>query len=268
MAQIIGIINQKGGVGKTTTVTALAVYLAHRGFKTLVIDLDAQGHASLALGHPKSDGLFRAIVRGEPILNIAPQVRPDLYLLPNELSNSQVVEYTHQFPHREYLLSRLLEQVKDAIDVVLLDVPADTNNNHVQALVASNYVIIPSTLDHLSLDGVAYVLKTIALIGCLPNVIPPQVIGILPTQYERRNNEIIYQLAELQSGLGSQMILPPIPRDTHVKEASGRGLAIQEYARKSRAYVGYPINSPLVNSLGFFGGYLHLGEILVEILKG
>src|SRR3990167_1205336 len=248
----IAVGNQKGGVGKTTTAVALGQYFSRRGKRVLIVDLDAQGHVAESLGVDKSGGLFRLICQG--------------------LAAEQVKAFAAQSDFRAYILAQALgEAVRPGgrlYDVVFLDMPPSTDVLHVAALVASDYLLVPAIMDHLALTGVMTIIQTARALAKYPNVTPPVLLGVLPTLFERMTTETRANVAHLAEALGDvRYLLPPIPRDTKVREASSYGQTIWEYAPKSPAAVGYVNGSPVKNSLGFVGGYVHAGEIIERVIS-
>ena len=262
----ISVGNQKGGVGKTTTAVALGQYFARRGKRVLIVDLDAQGHVAESLGVDKSGGLFRLICQGLAVKQVAQNVREDLDIIPNDHTAEQVKAFAAQSDFRAYILAQALGEAGE-YDVVFLDMPPSTDVLHVAALVASDYLLVPAIMDHLALTGVMTIIQTARALAKYPNVTPPVLLGVLPTLFERMTTETRENVAHLAEALGDvRYLLPPIPRDTKVREASSYGQTIWEYAPKSPAAVGYVNGSPVKNSLGFVGGYVHAGEIIEGII--
>ena len=268
MTTVIAVINQKGGVGKTTTVTSLGSWLALLGQRTLVIDLDPQGHVAESLGLPAGNGLLRMLVLQEELPKVAVQARPGLDVVTNDHTAEQVKVFAIQSDFRAYLLDAALEQVKGQYDVVLLDTPPSTDVLHISALVASHYFVVPSLMDHLSLTGVMGVIQSARALGRYPNVVPPALIGVLPTMFDKTTNETMENVRRLGEAIGDiSLVLPPIPRDTKVREASSYGKTVWEYAPGTPAAVGYANGSKVHNSQGKTGGYLHLGEIVLQVMR-
>ncbi len=267
MTHFIAICNQKGGVGKTTTAINLAGFFAQDGKRVLVLDLDAQGHVAPGFGLQKGNGLYRLMVGEEPLINVAIPARERLWVVTNDHTCELVKEHVKQANFREYLLSNLLEEAADHFDLILLDTPPSTDVLHILALVAANFAIIPANLDYLALDGVNYVLKTLRSLGRYPGVTAPALIGVLPTLYDRVTRETIANATLLQQAVGAERVLPPIPRDTKVREASSHGQTLWEYAPACPAAVGFPNGSRQKNSRNLVGGYLHLAEIAAGLLN-
>lgn len=265
-AKIIAVANQKGGVCKTTTAISTAYHFAANGRRVLVVDFDVQGQVSTFLGIKKANGLYRLMADEEPVKQVVINARPNLDIIPNDKSNEKLTAYMLQATFREYAVAKGLETA-EGYDLVFLDMPPSSNILHIAALVASDYVIIPTLADFASLEGVTEEIATIRSLGRIPGVRPPQLIGILPTKYELTTGETKENIRRLQRAIGSEQILPPIPTDVHVREANARGLTIWEYDPDSRAAVGYDNGSPVRNSKGKIGGYLHLVEIVGGLIR-
>lgn len=268
MGKVIAIANQKGGVGKTTTTINLAHWFALQGKRVLILDLDSQGHVAPGLRMSKADGLYRLLVVEQPIDHVVEHAREGLDIITNDHTCELVKEHVKQANFREYILDTALEDAREQYDLIFLDTPPSTDVLHILALVASDYLIIPANMDFYALDGVGYILKTIRSLGRYPGVKPPVLVGVLPTLFDKTTNETINNVLELQRSLGEDRILPPIPRDTKLREATSHGQTIWEYAPKTQAAIGYPnISGRTRNSAGNVGGYLHTVEILEEIMR-
>lgn len=267
MARVITVANQKGGVGKTTTVLNLAHWFALQGKRTLILDLDGQGHVGPGLGLEKADGLYRLIIHEVPIEKSATAARQNLDVVLNDHTCELVKEHVKQANFREYLLDTALEDARQSYDLIFLDTPPSTDVLHVLALVASDYLIIPANMDFYALDGVGYILKTVKSLGRYPGVIPPLLVGVLPTLFDKTTNETLVNIRQLRSKIGTERILPPIPRDTRVREASSHGKTIWEYDAACRAAVGFENGTLMKNSQGKTGGYLHTAEILSALVE-
>jgi chromosome partitioning protein len=160
----------------------------------------------------------------------------------------------------------LFQNIKH-FDVILIDTPPDINATHILTLSVSTHLIITTPLDYLALDGVSNILSVVTSLQDIPNVTLPKILGVLPVLYEKHSKNTRQNLGQLLRMVGSDNVLPPIPKDTKIKEASARGLSIWEYAPRCNAAVGYDLPSPIKNSQGKVGGFLHLGEIVMKLLE-
>ncbi len=265
-AKIIAIGNQKGGVGKTTTAITLGHYFAQHAKKVLIVDLDSQGHTAIGLGAKPGNGLLRLLVNQEPLGETVISVRDNLDIVTNDHTAETVKAHALQASFREYMIGTVLEDAD--YDMVFLDMPPSTNILHVSALVASDYLLVPAIMDFLALEGVTKILGTVYALKNFPNVIPPTILGVLPTMYERVTSETNAIVSKLENTIGAQLLLPPVPIDTKIRESSHRGLSIWEYAPKTRAAIGHKNGSApkSQNSIGFSGGYLHTAEIIERVI--
>lgn len=262
MGKIISIANQKGGVGKTTTVVNLAHYFANQGKRVLVVDCDVQGHVAKCLGLAKGDGLYRLIADEALVRDVAVRARPGLDVITSDKRSEKIKLWLSDQVARELVVAGALEEAVGLYDVILLDLAPGSDIVHVGALVASDYVIIPANMEYLALDGVMEILATVRSLKRLPQVQPPKLIGVLPTRYDRVSRDARENVTRLGEVIGMEAVLPPIVKDVRVPEASGRGLTVWEYAPETAAAVGFENGGRVTNSRGRVGGYLHLGEIV------
>ncbi len=161
------------------------------------------------------------------------QTRPNLFVLPNSKSSEELVPYLMNLRQREFALADVLDTASNDYDWIFLDTPPSANLLHDLALISSEYVIIPTIMDYFSIGGLKDTLDTIAAVGQLRGVKAPYVLGILPTRVDLRTKETKTQLADLALKVGSTHMLPPIPEDLKVREASGKGLTLWVSAQKT-----------------------------------
>ena len=269
----LAIANQKGGVGKTTTVINMGWWFQLQGLRVLMVDLDGQGHVATGLNFEKRDDLYQWLVKGRfqpaptsPELGASAGGLRPLHLVRNDHTAELVKEHIRNANFREHVLNNALAEVADEYDLCILDTPPSTDVLHILALVAADYLIIPALMDFYALDGINYELRTLRDLRRVPGVTSPELLGILPTRFERRTNETINNLGELAEKIGSSILLPPIPEDTKMREASAAGKPIWEYDPRARSAVGISAIGESVNSLGRTGGYLHVCEVLAKVL--
>lgn len=255
----IAIVNQKGGVGKTTTAVTLGHGLAASGRRVLLVDLDAQGNVADALGIPKKPGLHR-LLSGELDRAITGSKRSNLWVV---LSDHQTVEAKQSLAgtmFREYKLRDILDRI-EVYDIAILDTAPGVDVLQIGALVACTHFLIPVALDHLAVVGAADALASTASLHQV-GAFKGHCLGVLPTMWERTTTESHQQL-EILAGQFGKMVWPPIPRDTKAREAPAHGMTLWEYAPMTRALQGVKVGEQRV------GGYVQvLRRLAGEVFDG
>ncbi len=259
MTTIITVANQKGGVGKTTTAVTLGHGLSREGRRVLVVDLDPQGHVAFALGMKKANGLYRLLVEEEPLHKVAEEARPNLDIIACDKTGEAVGRHVTTQNYREKIVKKALKGA--AYDVIILDTPPSLGVLHVAALVASHWILIPTKLDAMAVDGVNEILRSMAEVEQGEDD-PHKFEGysILPTFFDRTTKETTIQLRELVNAFG-KIVWPPIPQDTKAREAAAYGKTLWEYSPDSPSIVGYQFNGKRA------GGYLDLLERIKEVIR-
>lgn len=255
MHTTLAILNQKGGVGKTTTAVTLATGLARNGYRVLLVDLDTQGNVADCLGLSQGDDLRRLLspdLRCPLQQAITPTGVTRLDVIRSDKSTTALKQTLAGVTMREYVLADALEEAP--YDVILLDCAPSADLLHFAALVAADYLLIPTRLDKLAVNGVRDALQTLA---ALKRISHCQVAGILPTFYERVTLESQEQLIHLAQTFG-RLVLPPIPQDTQCRVASRYGKTLWEYSPQAKALLGYQQGKRRV------GGYLQVLERVKE----
>jgi len=251
-------------VGKTTTVINMGAWFASHGFRVLLVDLDGQGHVATGLGVEKNNDLYRWLVDGRfPGRPTGQRVgKSPLYIICNDHTVEMVKEHVRNANFREHLLRNALAEAAKDYDLCILDTPPSTDVLHILALVAADFLIIPALMDYYALDGINYELRTLRDLKRVPGVTAPELLGILPTRFERRTNETMTNLTRAAEALGNEILLPPIPEDTKMREACAAGQTIWTYDAQARSAVGIDGMGEAVNSAGRSGGYLHVCEVV------
>jgi chromosome partitioning protein len=251
---ILTIANQKGGVGKTTTAVTLAHGLAMSGQKTLLVDLDPQGHVAFALGVDKAPGLYRLIVEEEPLANVIVTARENLDIVPSDKKTEKAKRTVviSNFPTET--IGRLFKNV--GYDVVIFDMAPSLDVLHVSALMASDWVLIPTKLDAMAIDGVNEVMRSMGEVAERSHRLG---YSILPTFFDRTTRETVTQLKALVQTFNNH-VWPPIPQDTKAREAPAYGMSLWEYCPRSPAVVGY--------DYVFENGYVSTIKRVMEVLCG
>jgi chromosome partitioning protein len=255
MTITIAFANQKGGVGKTTSAVLLAAGLAARGLKTLLADLDPQGHVALSFGLPKTPALHRFISLDKPLEAVVVQVAPGLDLLTGDRSTELITRQIARMEFPDSVLADLLPS--DAYDVIVLDLAPSLDVLQRNGLFACDHVVIPSRMEPLSLDGVNGVL---ALMNELPNrQNRNRGYSILPTFFERTTRETLTQFRGLAESHGSR-VWPPIPQDAHVRTSSTSLPFLWQSKRHLPAMDGFK------SGRQHLGGYRQALERILEVI--
>ena len=262
MMKTIAIVNQKGGVGKTTTAVTLAHVLAVHGRRTLLVDLDAQGNVADALGMEKRPGLYEFLIEGEPTRAIFWSERHNLYVVPGDKTTVEAKQRLIGASFREYRVRDALARVASDYDVAILDTAPGVDVLQLGALVACTHFLIPVALDHLAVVGAADALASMASLA-QAGVFRGRCLGVLPTMWERTTTESHQQL-EILAGQFGKLVWPPIPRDTKAREAPAHGMTLWEYAPQTRALDGVWVEGDKL-----VGGYWQVFyRLLGEVFDG
>lgn len=241
--KILSVANQKGGVGKTTTTVNLATALAAVGRKILLIDFDPQGNASTGLGIEPSDreiNAYDVILRGTDIKDaIQKTIIPHLHAIPAtiDLSGAEIEMVT--LPRREFLLQTALEQLEGNYDYVLIDCPPSLGLLTINALAASDGILIPLQCEFYAMEGLSHLMRTTEMVK--QNLNPKLGIhGIVLTMYDRRNRFTEQIENEVRSYFKDRVYSSVIPRNVRMSEAPSHGkpaLVYDMYCAGSQAYI-------------------------------
>lgn len=241
-AQIFSIVNQKGGVGKTTTAVNLSTIFAIMDKKSLLIDLDSQGNASSGVGIKQEDRdvttyhIFCGLKKIQQAI-IKTEI-PNLSVIASN-TNLAGIEYDLlDSSDNELILKNLLDEVKDDYDYIVIDCPPSLNLLTLNALVASNQIIIPMLCDFYSLEGLSHLLKTVERVEKKAN---PQIKigGILFTMYDKRSKLTQQVEKDVRSCLGKMVFHTKIPRNVKVSESPSHGKSVVIYDHKCSGSLAY-----------------------------
>ena len=235
--QRIAVFNHKGGTGKTTTSVNLAVGLAERGKRVLLLDTDSQGNVAVSLGTGGERSLYHVLVMGLRVADVIHTVRPGLDVLPSNETLAAAELYLAGRQQRDRVLAQRLEPSAEDYDYVIIDCSPSLSLMNQNALVFADSVLVPVCCDYLSLVGVRQVIKTVRNVNRLLHH-PLQIWGVLPTFYDVRAKICAEALETLRSHFGERC-LPPVRATTRLKEAPSRAQSIFEYSPTSHGADDY-----------------------------
>ena len=242
MARILSIMNQKGGVGKTTTAVNLGSYLAIKNRKILIIDMDPQANATCGVGIDTSNlelTVYDALIQGEDLINVVhPTSFANLHIVPAspDLAGAEIELVANV--SRETILKSVLKSYGDSYDYIIIDCPPSLGLLTVNSLVASTGLIIPLQCEYFALEGLAHLLHTVDLIheSFNPTL---DILGILPTMYDRRTTLSQEVLAEVKKSYDGRIFKTIIPRSVRLSESPSHGLPIALYSPESSGALAY-----------------------------
>lgn len=242
MSRIISIVNQKGGVGKTTTAINLATYLANLEKSVLLVDLDPQANASSGLGidyQTVANGLYEVMTGPYNLRDILhPTVHERLRIAPanQNLAAANIELVSHD--DREFKLHNILEEVRNEFDYIIIDSPPSLGLLTINGLVAADEILIPVQCEYYSLEGLGQLLNTINLIK--ENIKQDlKILGALMTMYDDKHKLTQEVFDELYRYFPNRIFRTVIPRNIRLAEAPSYGRSILHYDRKSKGAKAY-----------------------------
>lgn len=242
MGKIIAVANQKGGVGKTTTVINLSACLGQRGKKVLVIDSDPQGNTSSGLGFNTKEvslGTYDCLVNG--VLMEEAMVKTEyknLFLCPGNISLAGAELELVDAENREYRLKEALKGVKDEFDFILIDCPPSLGLITLNALGAADSILIPIQCEYYALEGLAQLTHTVKMVkeGLNPDL---KIEGILLTMFDTRTNLSVQVAEEVKKYFANTVYKTVIPRNVRLSEAPSYGMPIIAFDKNSKGALCY-----------------------------
>lgn len=242
MAKVIPVVNQKGGVGKTTTTVNLSACLALKGYKVLVIDLDPQGNCSSSFGVDKESlgaHAYHLLLSQTKLADVIYQTEIEsLHIVPTNmnLAGAEVELVTEM--GREGRLSDALHGQIDDYDLVFVDCPPSLGLVTLNALTSADGLLVPLQCEYFSLEGVSQLLRTLELVQSRIN---PKVVlnGVILTMFDRRNKLSFQVQEEVQNYFGDLLFETAIPRNVRLSESPSHGKPIALYDKRSTGAIAY-----------------------------
>ena len=232
MSRIISIANQKGGVGKTTTTINLSACLAEKGKKVLVVDIDPQGNTSSGLGLDKDtlENTIYELFLNECTLDecIQASIVENLDVIPSNINLSGAEIELISIEDKEFLLKNILDSLRDKYDYILIDCPPSLNLLTVNAMTASDTVLVPIQCEYYALEGLTQLIHTIDLITDRLND-KLEIEGIVFTMYDARTNLSTQVVENVKENLDRRIYKTIIPRNVRLAEAPSYGMPIIMY---------------------------------------
>lgn len=242
MAKIISVVNQKGGVGKTTTAVNIATAMAAIGQKTLLIDLDPQGNASTGVGidnRSRNLTIYDVITRDASIESaVKATLIPKLDVITASVDLAAAEVELHQIRNKEFVLREKVQSLKNSYDFILIDCPPSLGLLTVNALVASDSLLIPLQCEFFALEGLVHLLNTYNIIKKKIN--PKLVIeGIILTMMDRRNRLAVQVEFDVRNNFKDLVYTTVIPRNIKLSEAPSHGKPALIYDNKCLGSMAY-----------------------------
>ena len=242
MPCLYALVNQKGGVGKTTTAVNLSAYLAARNQRVLLIDVDPQANATSSLGFDKQlvkDSTYEVLVNAaalRKIIQLTRRLRLDLAPASPQLAGAEIELV--ELPEREKRLKHALAAVAPNYDYIIIDCPPSLGLLTVNALTAAQGVLIPVQCEYLALEGLSQLMSTIQLVRKSLN--PGLVVrGLIMTMFDSRMKLAQQVVQEVQTHFGDRVFNALIPRSVRLSEAPSYGEPISSYAPASSGGIAY-----------------------------
>ena len=242
MAYVLTLANQKGGIGKTTTAVNLAAFLGKKKKSVLVIDLDPQGNATSGLGIDKGEldtTIYDVLVNDEPITDsIWESSAVNVSICPTNINLAGAEIELVNVMSRENVLKEAIKPVLDDYDFIIIDCPPSLSILTINALTASNGIIIPIQGEYYALEGLTQLIDTINIVKKKLNK-NLSILGVVLTMFDRRTQLTKQVQEEVENYFGDKVFDTVIPRNVRLAEAPSHGVAILDYDKSSKGAKAY-----------------------------
>jgi chromosome partitioning protein len=240
--KVISLVNQKGGVGKTTTAVSLASYIGKKKKKVLVVDLDPQANATSGLGIEKSEletTTYDLLINECPVRDVIfESSAQNVDIIPTNINLAGAEVELVNAISRENILRGAIEEIKDEYDYIIIDCPPSLGLLTINALTASDGIIIPIQGEYYALEGLSQLVETINIVKkkLNPDI---EIVGVVLTMFDMRTQLSKQVREEVEDYFGKKVFKTIIPRNVRLAEAPSHGLAISDYDKASKGAKAY-----------------------------
>ncbi|MBQ8998998.1 MAG: ParA family protein [Clostridium sp.] len=242
MGKVIAVVNQKGGVGKTTTVVNLSAALAEKDYKVLIIDIDPQGNATSGCGIMKNQvnsTVYDILVNDINIKDaICQSENEPINIIASNMNLAGTEVELVDTKQREFILKKQIDTIKDEYDFIFIDCPPAVNILTINALTAADSVLIPMQCEYYALEGLSQLVQTVGLVK--KNINPKLILeGILFTMYDNRTNLSAQVVKEVETHFKDTVYQTKITRSVRLSEAPSFGMSCIKYDSKAKGSEQY-----------------------------